>query len=107
MLTASTVAQHLELSFLLGLCPVFVYRGVYLWKLNRDVTVVLHCLLLLFQTLFVFFTVPVGVTLSDVLFSFYSSLKWKYVKWMQNDAVLWLEKSLIIVYFPHLDPCVS
>ncbi len=70
MLTASTVAQHLELSFLWGLHPVFVQRGVYVWKLNRDVTVVLHCLLLLFQTLFIFFTVSVGVTLSDVLFSF-------------------------------------
>ena len=70
LLTTLTVAQHLELSFLLGLRPVFEYRGVYLWNLNRDVTVVLHCLLLLFQTLFVFFIVPVGVTLSDVLFSF-------------------------------------
>ena len=49
MLTTSTVAQHLELSCLLGLSLVFVYRGVYVWKLNRDVTVVLLCLLLLFQ----------------------------------------------------------
>ena len=70
LLITSTVAQHLELSFLLGLRPVFVHRGVYVWKLNRDVTVILHCLLLLFQTLFIFFTVSVGVTLSDVLFSF-------------------------------------
>ena len=49
LLTASTVAQHLELSCLLGLRPVFVQRGVYVWNPNRDVTVVLLCLLLLFQ----------------------------------------------------------
>lgn len=70
LFTASTVAQHLELSFLWGLRPVFVQRDVYVWNLNRGVTVVLHCLLLLFKTLFIFFTVPVCVTLSDVLFSF-------------------------------------
>ncbi|WP_279113289.1 hypothetical protein, partial [Hoylesella timonensis] len=68
--TTLTVAQHLELSFLLGLRPVFVYRDVYVWNLTREITVILHCLLLHFQTLFIFFTVPVGVTLSDVLFSF-------------------------------------
>ena len=90
MLTTLTVAQHLELSFLLALRPVFAQRRVYLWKLNRDVTVILHCLLCFFRTLFICSPDSVGVTLSDVLFSFYSSLKWKYVKWMQNDAVLWL-----------------